>query len=286
MKWATILLVLTDARLELVLGHALGVAEVPGTGGGVVVRGTLGSVSLASAGTASVALSAADPALALEPLHRVDVCPRPPGAALPSAGRPQLQGSVWAAGAAAAGAAWRGNGGGSGKAAPASAGDCQALQGLYSATAGPGWVWNGNWSGTVGCCSWYGVSCSADGNATRLQLDGNNLDGTLPNSIGLLSALRGLYLDKNALTGILPSVLFTAGYLCAISVQYNRLQGQIPQAFSAWPADNCFGGSGFWGLELQVAYNNLSGTLPAFPLELSGIWAESNTLSGTIPDLP
>jgi hypothetical protein len=38
-----------------------------------------------------------------------------------------------------------------------------ALLDIYDATGGPGWRNNSNWGTPAGACTWYGVSCNADG---------------------------------------------------------------------------------------------------------------------------
>ena len=42
-------------------------------------------------------------------------------------------------------------------------GDRAALADLYNATGGPGWYNSTNWNTAAGVCTWFGVTCSADG---------------------------------------------------------------------------------------------------------------------------
>ena len=67
--------------------------------------------------------------------------------------------------------------------------ECYALEALYNSTGGDTWVDNTDWLATDTPCSWYGVSCTS-GHVTGINLDSNNLDGTLPASLQDLDYLR------------------------------------------------------------------------------------------------
>ena len=78
---------------------------------------------------------------------------------------------------------------------------------LYESTDGDNWKDNTNWNGPVGTeCSWYGVNC-VSGAVYYLGLDGNNLNGKIPEAIGNLTQLEYLYLHDNSLSGVIPSEL-------------------------------------------------------------------------------
>ena len=81
--------------------------------------------------------------------------------------------------------------------------DSLALVDLYNNTDGPHWTINTGWlQGPVS--NWYGVYVS-DGRVQQLNLDFNNLKGTLPASIGNLSGLIFFQMADNQLTGAIPS---------------------------------------------------------------------------------
>ena len=66
-----------------------------------------------------------------------------------------------------------------------------ALISLYESTDGDNWKDNTNWNGPVGTeCSWYGVNCSS-GTVYYLDLNGNNLNGKIPEAIGNLRCMMG-----------------------------------------------------------------------------------------------
>ena len=88
-----------------------------------------------------------------------------------------------------------------------------ALTALYTSTNGPNWNDNLNWYNGGDPCDatngWYGVSCdAAKSNVIHLELENNNLEGTLPTEIGLLTGIKtGLKLFSNKLHGPIPSEL-------------------------------------------------------------------------------
>jgi len=83
----------------------------------------------------------------------------------------------------------------------------QTLVSLYSSAGGSAWFHRTGWNGAAGTeCSWYGVTCdAAGGHVTGINLDGNNLSGTIPSLSGLPSLLY-LILSNNRLTGAIPPV--------------------------------------------------------------------------------
>lgn len=125
-------------------------------------------------------------------------------------------------------------------------------------------------------CSWHGVRC-ANGDVIGLDLNGNNLNGPLPESLGNLLSLQTRLMNDNKVSGPLPSSLTELQDLFIISLASNQLSGAIPTGFGDLPV--------LAGIALSE--NRLSGPIPGdlgdlaniqFPLGLSG-----NLLSGPIP---
>ena len=109
------------------------------------------------------------------------------------------------------------------------AADKAALTALYNATDGANWTPNTNWATDQPLSSWHGVTTNSDGRITRLELDGNGLDGTLPAALGDLSALEQLDLQNNALSGALPSELANLTNLTSLLLNESRaLTGPLP----------------------------------------------------------
>ena len=107
--------------------------------------------------------------------------------------------------------------------------DKAALTALYNATDGANWTPNTNWATDQPLSSWHGVTTNSDGRVTRLELDGNGLDGTLPAALGDLSALEQLDLQNNALSGALPDELANLTNLTSLLLNESRaLTGPLP----------------------------------------------------------
>ncbi len=84
--------------------------------------------------------------------------------------------------------------------------ECAALVALYDSSNGPGWTYNDDWLITNTPCSWYGVTCQTN-HVHRIVLSSNALSGTIPIMLGDLANLRALQLDHNQLNGPLPDSL-------------------------------------------------------------------------------
>ncbi len=80
-----------------------------------------------------------------------------------------------------------------------------ALTSLYNGTDGPNWHNRQNWLSHLPSGDWHGVSTDNNGLVTALNLADNNLNGSLPPIMAILTELRSLNLSGNpSLTGPLP----------------------------------------------------------------------------------
>ncbi|RKZ41194.1 MAG: hypothetical protein DRR00_31850, partial [Candidatus Parabeggiatoa sp. nov. 3] len=158
--------------------------------------------------------------------------------------------------------------------------ECEALVDLYNSTDGANWTNNSGWNETNTPCSWYGVECS-DGHVTTITLgkysNGNQLSGSIPESLGDLSNLRKLWLDSNQLSGSIPESLGNLSNLSNLWLSKNQLSGSIPESLSKLSI-----------LEyLVLDRNQLSGSIPDSLSSLSNLIyldLDSNQLSGSIPE--
>jgi hypothetical protein len=109
-----------------------------------------------------------------------------------------------------------------------------ALQVLYHSTDGEAWVFNHGWgsyanptrSSQSSLCGWASISvCRSLGDGhmavASLDLDSNNLRGSLPEDLCLLSNLEALRVANNQLEGTLPSCLAAIPSLEVIEVEGN-----------------------------------------------------------------
>lgn len=161
-----------------------------------------------------------------------------------------------------------------------------ALLDLYTSTGGSSsWIYSLNWNGPVGSeCGddqsgappWFGITCdSANSHVVSIYLPENNLNGSLPASLGTLTSLQTLNLSTNSLSGSIPP-LATLTALQNVSLEENTLIGSIP---SLSALTNLVG--------FDVSDNKLSGVLPSLDglVKLQGFNASINLFGGSLPSL-
>ena len=152
-----------------------------------------------------------------------------------------------------------------------------ALVALYDATGGDNWNNNTNWKSEEPVGDWDGVTVE-NGVVTELDLDGNNLTGTLPSAIGNLASLQWLSLSHNQLSGSIPVEIGNLTDLRRLHLDSNSLSGAIPAEIGNLTRLH-------W-LLLSGNSNLLSGEIPSEIGNLTGLgflYLDSNSLSGEIP---
>jgi hypothetical protein len=157
--------------------------------------------------------------------------------------------------------------------------ECLALEDLFESTSGDNWVNNDGWlDSTAVCTDWYGVTCDDAGeHVVILDLNSNNLDGTIPASLNDLTALVSLDLTNNQLSGSIPTSLGSLSNLTALSLGSNQLDGSIPTELSQLEAITT----------LDLGRNRLSGSIPESLSQLTTLtgylYLDGNQLEGPIP---
>ena len=153
--------------------------------------------------------------------------------------------------------------------------DCGILLGAKDTLAGTATL---NWGPTVAITSWDGVRVAGSpSRVTRLELDREGLTGSVPSTLGGLSALRRLNLANNQLTGTVPGELGNLSYLARLELNRNSLTGDIPEQLGN--LSNL--------IRLSLARNNLTGLIPKELGDLSNLvelWLARNNLTGSIPE--
>jgi hypothetical protein len=76
------------------------------------------------------------------------------------------------------------------------------LQDFFSATGGSTWVNGDLWNSDKPVCSWYGIECDGDvhddDGITAINLESNNMIGTLPSAVWQLPSLSEIDLSGNS----------------------------------------------------------------------------------------
>ncbi|KAF5794297.1 putative non-specific serine/threonine protein kinase [Helianthus annuus] len=130
-----------------------------------------------------------------------------------------------------------------------------------------------------------------------LEADENELNGSIPESVGKLNNLRVLHLSINSFTGSIPKALERLRSLEELDLFHNKLTGPVPTFLGNLTkldlSDNQFSGSipeslgRLTGLtDLYLQSNLLTGPIPESLGRLTGLthlYLQSNLLTGPIP---
>ena len=158
---------------------------------------------------------------------------------------------------------------------PVNVRDSMALIALYNATEGVNWT--NQWDFNQPIDNWYGVTTNQVGDVVQLDLSSNGLRGSLPNQIGLLSALKVLKLEFNQISGPIPDgigILFNLEQLVAFN---NNLEGNLPDTLVNLRLLR----------RISLSNNNFSGTLPSRIGQMDSLTMlvmDRNALEGPLPE--
>ena len=112
--------------------------------------------------------------------------------------------------------------------------DSLALVDLFNALDGMNWSNSNYWASEQPVSKWYGVRVSTvagQPRVTALYLGANKLKGSIPASIGQLTALRTLQLQYNReISGSIPEELFQLTRLNSLRLRFTNLTGELPAA--------------------------------------------------------
>lgn len=104
---------------------------------------------------------------------------------------------------------------------------------FYNSTNGDNWKVNTNWCTDAPLGEWYGINADGYGVGYIEFSNDNNLDGTLPESLGNLTTLRGLTICMNPkLRGELPSSMGNLVNMHTLQIRETSISGAIPESFA------------------------------------------------------
>ena len=154
--------------------------------------------------------------------------------------------------------------------------DSLALVDLYTSTNGGNWTTNTNWLSAVALENWHGVTVE-NNRVVSLDLQENNMNGSVPSSLGNLSALTFLSLRNNNLSGSLPDEIGNMTEMTDLDFAFNNLSGAVPETL----------GNLSKLVALFLDFNAFEGSIPLSLgrlKNLSAIYLGGNNLTGSIPD--
>lgn len=157
-----------------------------------------------------------------------------------------------------------------------------SLATLFFSTGGERrWSSNAGWLSDADECDWFNVNvelptCVED-EYKVLSLTSNQLRGTLPQEIELLSSLEMLLLDENIVSGYLPTTLGNLPAVKEINLFDNYISGTIPPELADLSTLQV----------LNLEYNFLAQTLPSSlgkMASLEELLVDRNSLAGGLPE--
>ncbi|WP_420616972.1 leucine-rich repeat domain-containing protein [Candidatus Palauibacter sp.] len=100
---------------------------------------------------------------------------------------------------------------------------------LYEAMGGESWTESANWGTDAPLENWFGISVDdSTGRVTSIDLNRNNLSGTIPSEIQYFPSLRELRLDYNRLEDEIPAEIGLLTELRRMDIDGNDFTGSIP----------------------------------------------------------
>jgi hypothetical protein len=92
---------------------------------------------------------------------------------------------------------------------------------FYNRTGGHDWHRSDNWATLAPLDLWYGLKVNDKMQISSIMLANNNLVGSIPTSLCLLSALEIVVLSSNSLTGSIPNPIGNLSSLAHLELHSN-----------------------------------------------------------------
>jgi Leucine-rich repeat (LRR) protein/PKD repeat protein len=151
---------------------------------------------------------------------------------------------------------------------------CETLVALYDSTNGDDWSNKAGWLQNDTPCRWHGISCN-QGSVTDMDLDNNNLTGSLPDLSALVN-LQKIWVSYNNLNGSMPALSSLTQLEIAHFNHNAQLSGNMPSLMGLTEL-----------VEFSISQDNLTGPISNLgPLtKLLVFTIDNNQLTGPIPSL-
>lgn len=152
---------------------------------------------------------------------------------------------------------------------------------MYCEFNGDNWLEGELWVSDLHECDWYSMigvdPCSRNEEYQIIRNYGQQMRGTLPPELSMISSLWEITLSDNLISGTIPSEFVKLSQLDTIALSFNLFEGTIPEFM--WQFEDM--------TYLDLAYNFFTGTLPEnvhlTEPNLKTLFLENNDMSGQIP---
>jgi hypothetical protein len=152
---------------------------------------------------------------------------------------------------------------------------------MYCEFNGDNWLEGELWTSDLHECDWYTmVGVDPCGRREQYQIIrnyGQQMRGTLPPELSMLSILWEITLSDNLIEGTIPPEYYKLSQLDTLGLSFNLFKGPIPDF--VWEFEDM--------VYMDLAYNFFTGTIPdtvhLTEPNLRVLFVENNDLSSTIP---
>ena len=152
---------------------------------------------------------------------------------------------------------------------------------LYCEFNGDNWLEGDLWVSELHECDWYSMigvdPCSRTEEYQIIRNYGQQMRGTLPPELSMISSLWEITLSDNLISGTIPSDFAKLSQLDTMALSFNLFTGPIPDFMWEFEDMNY----------LDLAYNFFTGKIPdsvhLTEPNLKVLFVENNDLSGSIP---
>jgi hypothetical protein len=152
---------------------------------------------------------------------------------------------------------------------------------MYCEFNGDNWLENDLWVSELHECDWYsqiGVDpCSRHEEYQIIRTYGQQMRGTLPPELSMISSLWEVTLSDNLISGTIPTDFAKLQQLDTLSLSFNLFNGPVPDF--VWQFEDM--------AYLDLAYNYFTGTIPEnihlTEPNLHTLFLENNDMSGPLP---
>ena len=153
--------------------------------------------------------------------------------------------------------------------------ECSATDVMFCGTSGD-FLNKEPFLSPVNECQWAGIECNVDACVTEVVFEENNLAGTIPSEIALLTDLAIWGMERGQMIGTIPTEVGRLTDLVFLDLDFNRLTGTLPTELYLLTRL----------IQLDLNNNELSGNIEGIGTltDVDFLQLHSNLFTGTVPE--